>query len=1027
MTKKNLQSDKRRHCVVLGAGAPHYGQNPSLLEPVNGVPVLDWLTKAFPLSDYQIDLVLGYKSEFISKNYPEIETFVNADWKSTGSVASLLKVDLDEIDELVVCYGDILIRKTLVERLLACPGDVVIAWDSQWQHRYIARDQKDICESEKVIVNEHKVQRTGRDIPQSWASGEFIGLVKFGGTALNKLKRIKAEASAEIVNLYLSNLIEKYRIDGFSINEVDVCGDWAEVNNPQDIARFVLGTKAETLERLRSVITVANIQEQVSFTTNQWQQDKESVLTEIRSKFGKKKLIVRSSAKGEDGFEGSFAGAFKSVLDVDSHIGLEEAVNDVIRSYCNPQPGHQVLIQPMIEDVALSGVVFTRTLEHSAPWYVINYDETGRTDAITSGANNLYKTLYVRRDASDDDITDQRMRPVIESIKEIENLVSYDALDIEFAVDKSGQVHILQVRPITVTPPNNFDVNEAVFERMFEAEKQWLNRAEPLPHILGQQPIYGIMPDWNPAEIIGVNPTPLAQSLYEYLILNETWAIQRAEYGYRDVRPLPLLVTFAGKPYVDVRASFNSFIPADVSDELAEKLVNAYSKKLIENPHYHDKIEFYVVPTCMGPEFSRWGDWLRTDVGMTEEEIDAFAEGLRQITLAGIERTGADLEQVRKLEKRFYKVQDRIPENDKSSATWIRSLLDDCRLNGTLPFAHLARSAFIAVTMLREGVSVGVISQKAMDEFLASVRTVSHELGTDAQKVNSKEMLWREFVEKYGHLRPGTYDITSPSYARSPNKYLKPIVDKTSAVVAEDNIDTGTWDNEKVALFELLRSLNLKVDDNDFEGFLRTSIAGREEAKFIFTRSLSKALDLIEAWGTQNNLSLTEIASLSIQTIFDLTESHSSASGINDYTMNMIRLKEHERSVSAACALPPLLYSSKHFYSFELSGSEPNFIGSQSVIANTLVLTSSKLEGNIDFSGMIILIPHADPGFDWLFSSNIAGLITMYGGANSHIAIRAAEFNLPAAVGVGEELYKSLIKHNKIALDPRNKKVQGIL
>ena len=69
------------------------------------------------------------------------------------------------------------------------------------------------------------------------------------------------------------------------------------------------------------------------------------------------------------------------------------------------------------------------------------------------------------------------------------------------------------------------------------------------------------MPDWNPAEIIGTKPYSLSFDLYRYLITDEVWATQRAEYGYRDVRPHPLLVSFSGHPYVDVRASFNSFIP----------------------------------------------------------------------------------------------------------------------------------------------------------------------------------------------------------------------------------------------------------------------------------------------------------------------------------------------------------------------------------------------------------------------------------------------------------------------------------
>ena len=38
------------------------------------------------------------------------------------------------------------------------------------------------------------------------------------------------------------------------------------------------------------------------------------------------------------------------------------------------------------------------------------------------------------------------------------------------------------------------------------------------------------MPDWNPAEIIGTGPKPLAFSLYRGLITNDIWARQRFEF-----------------------------------------------------------------------------------------------------------------------------------------------------------------------------------------------------------------------------------------------------------------------------------------------------------------------------------------------------------------------------------------------------------------------------------------------------------------------------------------------------------------
>ena len=47
------------------------------------------------------------------------------------------------------------------------------------------------------------------------------------------------------------------------------------------------------------------------------------------------------------------------------------------------------------------------------------------------------------------------------------------------------------------------------------------------------------MPDWNPAEMIGIRPRPLALSLYQNLITDSTWAYQRDNYGYRNVRGFP--------------------------------------------------------------------------------------------------------------------------------------------------------------------------------------------------------------------------------------------------------------------------------------------------------------------------------------------------------------------------------------------------------------------------------------------------------------------------------------------------------
>ena len=71
-----------------------------------------------------------------------------------------------------------------------------------------------------------------------------------------------------------------------------------------------------------------------------------------------------------------------------------------------------------------------------------------------------------------------------------------------------------------------------------------------------------------------------------------------------------------------------------------------------------------------------------------------------------------------------------------------------------------------------------------------------------------------------------------------------------------------------------------------------------------------------------------------------------------------------------------------------------------------------------DLAGKIVCIENADPGFDWIFTRGIACLVTRFGGANSHMAIRCAEYGLPAAIGVGERLYDMVSQARSIFLHP---------
>jgi len=1006
---------------ILGAGAPHTGDLPTALHETSvGKPVLDWVLEAYDTAIENITFIAGYQAAEIKQRYPALRVIDNAEWQETGSLYSLLVGKPDPSKPLFVSYGDVLFRKPLIDKLEASDTGISVVYDSLWQSHPAPGGAR-----EKLAVRGGMATRLGYDLPESWADGEFIGLVRFSAEMVAKLCALGADLGDATRKMSLSDGVEYLRAQGAAVAAIDVLGDWVEVRESRDIAHFVLGTKAETLQRLRNLIQSATIQDQVTFCVKDWNSDPDQIRTLVRNQLvtqADTRLVVRSSSRSEDTFTSSNAGGFDSVLNVDPDSGLDAAINQVIESYITPDDDDQVLVQPMLQDVVLSGVIFTRTLENQAPWYVINYEANGSTEGVTSGASSDHITLHVRRGTDPDDLPTPELRDVLRAITEVEQRLGFDALDIEFAVDSDGGVHVFQVRPIAAVP-TSLGLEDSVFSDLItHARTTWDRLEASPPSIPGQQqPIYGVMPDWNPAEIIGTAPGALADTLYRFLIMDETWATQRFEYGYRDARPNPLLVNFAGRPYVDVRASFTSFIPAALDDGIAARQLTFCLGWLRANPELHDKVEFDVIPTCLSPDFANWEQRFLTDGGFSVDEVAQIRSGLHGITAHAFTRCDGDFAKVDILEARHAKTMATV----KDPLERARILLEDCRRYGTLPFSHLARSGFVATILLRGAERTGVISTEAVSSFLSTIRTVSHSFTEDAHNVAVKDMSWEDFVTKYGHLRPGTYDIASARYDADPETFLRPQTLQAKEANAHESTPEA-WLAERGAFFDTLAALDLPSDPQAVETFMHQAIEGREYAKFIFSRSLSDAIEAIAEVGADMGLSRDDLADLPLADILGLRDSQQPRATVTQELLGKAARNRLARDVSGAAKLPPLLLSADNFDAFEIGAETANFVGQTAVIGDCINLENTERGEVPDVKGRIALIPQADPGYDWLFGQGIAGLVTMYGGANSHMTIRAAEFGLPAAIGIGEQRYREICTAKILQLDPAKQILQVV-
>lgn len=736
-----------------------------------------------------------------------------------------------------------------------------------------------------------------------------------------------------------------------------------------------------------------------------WLSNQEEVLREIHAVLGSELLIVRSSSIQEDQLTASQAGKFLTKLKVSTSY-LLEAIDEVFASYVTIVDSDEVLIQPMLQSVVRSGVALTHDPNTCAPYRTISWHEGEDTTAVTSGR---VSELWVQP-ASAQFLSNSWTNEIIRMLEELIEVTEHESLDCEFAITdnlSNSVIWLLQVRPLILNQERY--PNETLHNRLAKLREFLVRAMKPHPFLFGKRTIYGIMPDWNPAEIIGVRPRPLALSLYRELITDSIWAYQRHNYGYRNLRSFPLMTQFWGQPYIDVRTSFNSFIPADINDSLGEKLVDYYLQRLEANPHLHDKVEFEIVLSCYSFAIEHQLKELRGH-GFEIDECVNLRESLLQLTNRVINiahgRWREDEMRLAQLEPR----RKALLESDATKLERIYWLIEDGKRYGTLPFAGLARGAFIAVQILRSLVLANILSEKELNFFISNLKTVSSLLVSD-QKVLSRE----EFLFKYGHLRPGTYDIRSPRYDENPDIYF----DWQDQVTETPDQESFSLDvAQSLRLGRLLEEHKIETSPADLLYFCKKVIELRESCKFEFTKNISEVLRLLESYGRELGFSRDDMSFCDIQMVF---ESYATVSDHEKILSDSISSGRSQFEHSCRLNLPSLICSPEDILGFRVTEAEPNYVTQKTVVAPVVQIAEVR-----HLRGSIVAIPNADPGYDWLFAHGVAGLLTQWGGANSHMAIRAGELGIPAVIGAGELLYQRWSQAKRIRIDCGARRVEVI-
>ncbi len=192
---------------------------------------------------------------------------------------------------------------------------------------------------------------------------------------------------------------------------------------------------------------------------------------------GENPLAVRSSAQGEDGAEDSFAGQYETVLNVNGHEALLSAIDDCVNSLQSDRARHyqsrregldasmNIVVQRMV-NARCAGVVFTADPVSARRDLLIVDAVNGLGEALVSGeatpdhyalddSDNVIKQALAGETPV---LSDQELALIARQARQAQAHEG-QPLDLEWAIDQSGELFWLQARPITTLPAdlNEFD------------------------------------------------------------------------------------------------------------------------------------------------------------------------------------------------------------------------------------------------------------------------------------------------------------------------------------------------------------------------------------------------------------------------------------------------------------------------------------------------------------------------------------------------------------------------------------------
>lgn len=210
---------------------------PKCLNLVCGRPILQWQIDALRSCGIdEIIAVSGYRAEMLER--PGIKTVHNREWERTNMVQSLFAAKGEFNHDLIVSYGDIIYKKTILDKLLKQRNDIVVVYDAEWRKLWEARFEDPLNDAESFSIDKDglisDIGRKAGNIDD--IQGQYTGLMRFSPTALEWISRTALKQDKELLDkMDMTTLLGKLIKDGHPVYGMPIKSGWCEIDTEKDL------------------------------------------------------------------------------------------------------------------------------------------------------------------------------------------------------------------------------------------------------------------------------------------------------------------------------------------------------------------------------------------------------------------------------------------------------------------------------------------------------------------------------------------------------------------------------------------------------------------------------------------------------------------------------------------------------------------------------------------------------------------------------------------------------------------------